>query len=296
MRIRSWLQLLRAPNLFTVPGDSLAGFLLATFGVLTGRAAFVIVASLCLYGAGLILNDLCDLEEDRRERPDRPLPSGAVSVGGARFAVIALALTGIGTLIVAASWRGLLIGIGLLLAIVSYNCFTKRLPFIGALNMGFCRGLSVYAGGVAAYDTVFPRSNGLFIVAGLSALYITAVTNLARHETRASIPLLARLLPTVAAVFGLIVMTWGTGPLFSSPATGCYACGFLLVVKETVALFRQPPSPLPPRIGALIRIALVFQAAFCVAVPISQAGWICTITLLLFFPLSGAVSRRFYAS
>ena len=29
-KIRTWLQLFRAPNLLTVPGDSLAGFLLAS--------------------------------------------------------------------------------------------------------------------------------------------------------------------------------------------------------------------------------------------------------------------------
>ena len=67
--VRTWLQLVRAPNLLTVPGDPLAGFLLATFGVLRAQAAFAVGASLCLYAAGLLWNDLFDLEEDRRERP-----------------------------------------------------------------------------------------------------------------------------------------------------------------------------------------------------------------------------------
>src|SRR6476659_4451580 len=138
MRLRPWLQLLRARNLFTVPVDPIAGFLLATLGVLSGRVVFAVAASLCLYSAGLILNDLCDLEEDRRERPNRPLPSGAVGMSGAWIGAVALALAGVGALVIAAGWRGLLVSLALLIAIVSYNSFTKRLPVIGALNMGFC--------------------------------------------------------------------------------------------------------------------------------------------------------------
>jgi hypothetical protein len=55
--IRVWLQLLRAPNLFTVPGDPIAGFLLATFGVLTSKVIFAVAGSVCLYAGGLLLND-----------------------------------------------------------------------------------------------------------------------------------------------------------------------------------------------------------------------------------------------
>src|SRR5687768_2365240 len=88
-RRRAWLQLLRAPNLFTVPGDPLAGYLLATqLLALPGdlRVALAIGASFCFYSAGLMLNDLLDLREDRRDRPERPLPSGAVKTGHAWIA------------------------------------------------------------------------------------------------------------------------------------------------------------------------------------------------------------------
>src|SRR6266567_8976267 len=89
---RAWLQLLRAPNLFTVPGDPLAGFLLATAGRPDIRLVFAITASLCFYCHGLLLNDLADLAEDRRDRPNRPLPSGAASPGAVRMVCAVLAL------------------------------------------------------------------------------------------------------------------------------------------------------------------------------------------------------------
>src|SRR5438067_12984617 len=76
---RAWLQLLRLPNLFTVPGDPLAGFLLAWDGKRElSFLALAIAVSLCFYGAGLLWNDLADRAVDRAERPQRPLPSGAV--------------------------------------------------------------------------------------------------------------------------------------------------------------------------------------------------------------------------
>jgi hypothetical protein len=127
--------------------------------------------------------------------------------------------------------------------------------------MGLCRGLSLYAGGVTAYITVFPRTTGLLVATGITILYFAAVTNLARHETRKAAPLIARLLPLVVALFGLLLLYWGTsgsGLLFTSPMTACFAAGFLLVAKETVALFRDSSSPLAPRIGAFIRLWLGF--------------------------------------
>jgi 4-hydroxybenzoate polyprenyltransferase len=74
----AWLRLLRLPNLLTVPGDVLAGFLLAPAaagGAGSIRCLLAIPAGLLLYAAGLVLNDLFDYAEDLRDRPDRPLPS-----------------------------------------------------------------------------------------------------------------------------------------------------------------------------------------------------------------------------
>ena len=71
-----WLRLLRFPNLFTVPGDPLAGFFLAGAAAPPGNALLAVGAALCFYVCGLVLNDLVDVGEDARERPGRPLPAG----------------------------------------------------------------------------------------------------------------------------------------------------------------------------------------------------------------------------
>jgi 4-hydroxybenzoate polyprenyltransferase len=176
---RALLQLLRPPNLFTVPGDPLCGALLASHGVFSWRPLPAVVISLASYCAGLVINDLADFSEDLRERPGRPLPSGAVSRGVA----LALALFFIGiALAVAALVNGaLLLLTGMLLAeIFWYNLLAKKNAVIAPIAMGLCRGLSVIVGAAALG---VPPPLALGAAAGIT-IYIAGVTALARKETR----------------------------------------------------------------------------------------------------------------
>ena len=97
--LRAWMQLIRPPNLFTVPGDPLAGFLLAQSltpnPVSFTHAPGPMLAVTLLYMAGLISNDLADRAEDTRERPGRPIPSGRVTPRAAACAFAGLTVAGI---------------------------------------------------------------------------------------------------------------------------------------------------------------------------------------------------------
>src|SRR5690606_22085330 len=75
--LRAWAELLRLPALFSVPGDALAGA--AAIGVRPGRGTLLAIgSSLCLYEAGMALNDWADRAEDAVDRPHRPIPSGRI--------------------------------------------------------------------------------------------------------------------------------------------------------------------------------------------------------------------------
>src|SRR6478672_9585894 len=67
MTLRAYAQLVRLPALPTA---------LADHGVSFG---LLLLATSCLYCAGMIFNDFFDVEQDRRERPERPIPSGRVT-------------------------------------------------------------------------------------------------------------------------------------------------------------------------------------------------------------------------
>ncbi|OKK04935.1 hypothetical protein AMK26_13115 [Streptomyces sp. CB03234] len=93
-RRQAWAELLRVSALFTVPGDALAGA--AAVGVRPNRRTMLAIgSSLCLYEAGMALNDWADRDEDAVDRPHRPLPSGRIAPPAALAASAALTAMGL---------------------------------------------------------------------------------------------------------------------------------------------------------------------------------------------------------
>src|SRR6516164_5997283 len=78
-RLRPYAQLVRLPNVFTALADiTLAA--LAAHALPEHALTFLILclASACLYCGGMVWNDVFDVEQDRHERPFRPIASGRV--------------------------------------------------------------------------------------------------------------------------------------------------------------------------------------------------------------------------
>ncbi|MFC1499260.1 UbiA family prenyltransferase, partial [Verrucomicrobiota bacterium] len=97
-KLHAWLQLIRLPNLLTVPGDPLAGFLLARVagaGPEMIYAIFPVLSALFLYMSGLIWNDVVDYREDSIQRKSRPLPSGQISLRSAVISGLLVSFLGI---------------------------------------------------------------------------------------------------------------------------------------------------------------------------------------------------------
>ena len=289
---KTWLQLLRAPNLFTVPGDPLAGFLLASGGKMNASVLLAIGASLALYAAGLLLNDLCDLEEDRAERPKRPLPSGAAEPQLVLQVAIGLFVFG-NALALGLGLQAFFVALGLTAAVVVYNMGAKRIPAVGALIMGLCRGLSLVLGAAAVHPPTLPL---VLLAAGVLTFYIACVTNLARYETHAAAPSWAKLLPPLPLAIGLIALIGRGGPGWHYPGPATYALAFAIVVGEVAHLRRTPAPPLPPAIGRFIRVLLIMQAALCLLHRPDAIAFLSALVLLALWPVSQSVSRRFYAS
>ena len=299
--LRTWLQLFRAPNLFTVPGDPLAGYVLAAYGAFESHVFYALGASVCFYAAGLLDNDLADLAEDRADRPQRPLPSGAARPR--TVAIFAAILVGTGFLLAAKlGAAALTISAALVAAVGIYNHLTKHLPVIGALNMGACRGLSLLLGAAAAPHSdllwrllAAGRLNPLLTACALVTLYIAAITHLARFETKAQSPPLAKWLPALALLAGAALFLaqvrtatfWSTAAIFGVAVMNGFGAA--------AQLARDPSAPVPPVIGQLIRLLLLAQTAFCAAAGNIEAT-LGAALLLIAWPVSRAVSKQFYAS
>lgn len=293
MVIRAWLQLIRVPNLFTVPGDPIAGFMMANQNFMDWSLLWVACASLCLYAAGLIDNDLADQEEDLRERPNRPLPSGAVPRKQAIVAQWCLNAAGLVCLALTRSQAALILGVTLIVAVLLYNRVTKHIPVVGALNMGLCRALSVFIGSVVGPMHTYELAK---IPAIITLLYIAAITNLARFETGSRVPRVPALLP-----FPVFLLGATAGSLFAlvrpsaAGAIAIFAVGVGMAGWITYDLLAGR-KPLPPTIGSFIRCLLFLQAAVCYAGSPDEGGRVAAIALLALYPISKRVSRTFYAS
>jgi len=183
--MRAWLRLLRVPNLATAAADALAGYLVVAtppaLGWPPSACGFAVAAVVFLYAAGVVLNDVCDVELDARERPERPLPSGAVSTRAA--ANLARILFGLGAAAACGAafaarspWPAL-VGAGLTAAIWLYDRHAKGTA-AGPLVMGSCRGLAWLLGMAAAGG---PTAAQWSIPAGMAA-YVAGITLVARDE------------------------------------------------------------------------------------------------------------------
>src|SRR5690242_3153058 len=78
--LRAHLSLARISNTPTVVSNVLAGAALATTLAFGWQIVALCLATALFYTAGMYLNDILDVEIDRQQRPDRPIPSGTVSM------------------------------------------------------------------------------------------------------------------------------------------------------------------------------------------------------------------------
>ena len=198
--VYDYLRLFRLPNVFTALADVTMGFLFVHAGPKpAGVYLCLSAASALLYTAGMVLNDVWDVEQDRRERSSRPIASGRIAVRQARRVGFGLLLSGMvlgwaaGYLpLVEAEmrWRGGLVATLLALLVVLYDVLLKRTP-LGPLAMGGCRLLNVLLG-MSIAMSVAPKSVFLgfdaaqLLAAGGIGLYIVGVTWFARREAALS--------------------------------------------------------------------------------------------------------------
>lgn len=289
-QIHNWLQLIRFPNLFTIPSDILLGYFVVSEGLdqISWRTFVLILISLMLYSGGLIMNDLFDYEEDRKERPERPLASGAIPIAQAQkvmtllFAV-AVAMSAI------ISLKALIFSSLLILTIYCYNGPLKKQGIVASVSMGLCRTFNVFLGASSwSGDWNF----SIDIVAIVEGAYIVGICLIARNET-------VRLPKKTVRVFTFKLLAVGTLFLMlinQVTLLPFVLCSLLVYIafRTTESIKDLPLAHLPRKIGEMIRNLTLISAAYVSLFAPAQITVI--VCILLLYPLSQFFGKRFYAS
>jgi 4-hydroxybenzoate polyprenyltransferase len=169
---------MRPANIITAYADILAGYA-AALTATPAALPFLLLATTGLYGGGVVFNDVFDARLDAEERPERPIPSGTVSMTAAVILGAALLAAGI-----LSAWRWSLlsatVAAGIVMAALLYNRFGKHHSLVGPINMGLCRSLNLLLGVTAG-----SRITGFhWLLAGIPLCYIAGITSLSAGEVK----------------------------------------------------------------------------------------------------------------
>jgi 4-hydroxybenzoate polyprenyltransferase len=261
-RVKPYLQLVRLPNLFTAAADPLAGWLLVggSFDNVRGWLPMV-GAGVSIYAAGMILNDVFDLEIDRLERPGRPLPSGQVSrrlaaLLGAGLLALGPALAALGGL------PSLLVALVLAACVLGYDGGLKR-TLMGPQVMGSCRSLNLLLGMSMAPALGGPPG---WLAAFAFGLFVAGVTWISRDEADAragkSRGVLAGMIVQDVALLLLLVAAW-TSPSETGkvPEFIGWTLGLVVLIATAVIVnradLRALREPSPARFQAAVKTGVL---------------------------------------
>ncbi len=289
-RFQALLQLLRLPNVFTAVADVAMGFLV-THGSLqpAGHFSLLVASSVLLYWAGMVLNDVLDVEQDTRERPHRPIPSGRISLRAARLLGFELLICGMAcgwaAAYLAGDWRPGGVATLLAVLILLYDLGAKR-TLVGPVVMGGCRMFNVLLGmSLAAAphdDSLLGWSSAHWVIALGIGIYIMGVTLLGRTEARQSRRLqLAMGSLLILAGLGLLAMLPRWAPIIY-PRQQWLLLWALLTAMIGWRCLRALVDPSPPIVQAAVKhgvLSIIFlDAAVCAG--LLGGGWGIVILML----------------
>ncbi len=288
--IKQYAALTRISNLPTCWTNVLTGTAIGSFAA---SKPFAIVPAVLLsiiislfYMAGMALNDLIDLNIDRKERPDRPIPSGRISPKAALIFVILLFVTAAALLLLFFS-QCIYFAMLLAVMIVLYDATHKRFSFSAAF-MAACRALIYVIAACAVFgDSTKELWTKVALASTILALYIAFMTIIARSENEHEIDkrrwLAIAIALLVPAAFAL------------SRPSGFYpyiAAIVLLIFLARAAMFvfGKPPRIKPAVLTWLASICLLdclFLAILSQAAAALTAGICFVITVLSYRKIGG---------
>ncbi len=171
MSASAFIRITRPHNAVVAGLTALIGYLIAT-GTLTPPSLLLAVVVALITAGGNVINDVFDVEIDRINRPERPIPAGEISLAGAKMYTTALFVGGIAF---ATLTTALCLAIALVnsVTLIAYAVRLKRTPVLGNVAVAYLTASVFLFGGA------FAGIEGL--VQNLSLAAITFLATIARE-------------------------------------------------------------------------------------------------------------------
>lgn len=305
-RCGAYLKLFRIPNVFTALADVLMGFLVIHQQLTPlGPLVCLLIASACIYTAGMVLNDVYDIEVDRLQRPQRPLPAGDISWAHARrlgfglliVGVLVATATGLWGDSSSVAWRSGLIALLLALCVLFYDRVFKKTA-VAPLLMGGCRFFNVLLG--MSFVTALSEVSGWgyaphqWMIAGGLGCYIAGVTWFARTEARVSSrwQLAAAVFVMAAGIlllarYPMVLSESQRQNLLQLPADIVFllfgVLGLTIIYRCLIAVCDPVPGRVQMAVKHCLQSLIILDAA--VAASVAKSRPEAFLVLLLLFPM-----------
>ena len=188
---RQYIILVRLPNVFSAASNILPGYFIvaadATSSFLNINIIYLaglMTSSSLLYLAGIVFNDYFDIEIDKKERPNRPLPSGKITKRkGLTIAISSVIAANVLTILI--NLTSFIVAVILTTIIIAYDYSLKHNTITGPITMGLARFVNMILGSSLALPTLLlstASSKMLLFIATSMFLYVVAIGILSKQE------------------------------------------------------------------------------------------------------------------
>lgn len=287
-----YLRIVRPANVVTSVADVLAG--IAISGALAFRflaisywheIVLLCLSTACLYAGGIVYNDVFDAELDAVERPERAIPSGAISLTAAKQFGFILLVIGITLAGICGEESGF-IAIGITLFALLYDKWGKHNNLLGPLNMGICRGLNLLLG----ISIVSISLHQWYLLGIVPIIYIYSITMISRGEVHGS----NRQNLYIGGLLYIIVIS---AILYFANLTGQLLLSLIFIVPFAVMIFRPLikaiQQPIGKNIGAAVKAGVISLILMDAAWAVTFGTWVPALVIACLLPISMWLAKIF---
>jgi len=246
---------------------------------------FLCLSTAFLYAGGIVYNDVFDADLDAIERPERAIPSGAITLRQAKAFGFILLVLGI-TLAAVGSPSGGFIALGIAFFALLYDKWGKHNFILGPLNMGICRGLNLMLG----VSMVPFELQHWYLLSLVPIVYIYAVTLISRGEVHGGNSQNLRIGAVLyATVIGAI--------LYLANENGELEVAGVLLILFALMIFiplnKAIQYPSGANVGKAVKAGVLALIVMDAAWAVTFDSWIAAVIIACLLPISIRLGKFF---